>query len=306
MRLINLLSYAGLPDGDPDDLSISALLAERGIEIAVRDWRTLELKQSDKANDDTLYILRSTWDYDSHYDEFMAFVDRVPQLINTAATVKWNADKSYLRHFDMAAPSLFIDRHLLDDYNRFGLAIREKGWKELIVKPCVGLSTHGVKRFADGDSDRALYSAWEHAHYLAQTAPVMVQRFIESVETYRERSLVFIDGEFTHSVSKTAFQSLAPAGGAGEKAEVASEAEIDFAQRVMQRFLDLGVGPCPVYARVDIVQSDDESNEDGYYLLELELIEPSLFLAYSAKARQRLADALSRKLDELSTRAIRD
>lgn len=95
MPLINLLSYAGLPDGDPDDLSISALLAERGIEIAVRDWRTLELNQSDNySNDDTLYLLRSTWDYDSHYGQFMAFVDRVPGLINTAATVKWNADKS--------------------------------------------------------------------------------------------------------------------------------------------------------------------------------------------------------------------
>ena len=302
MPLINLLSYAGLPDGDPDDLSISALLAERGIEIAVRDWRTLELNQSDNySNDDTLYLLRSTWDYDSHYDQFMAFVDRVPGLINTASTVKWNADKSYLQHFDKAAPSLFVGRHL-DDYNHFGLSVLEKGLKDIIVKPCVGLSTHGVKRFVDCNSEQSLYRAWEHARRLAESAPVMVQRFIESVETYRERSLIFIDGEFTHSVSKTAFQSMAPAGEAGEKAEVASEAEIDFAQGVMDRFMELGVGPCPVYARVDIVRDDD----NGYFLLELELIEPSLFLSYSAKARQKLVDALSRKLIELSTHTIKD
>lgn len=301
MPLINLLTYAGLPDGDPDDLSISALLAERGIEIAVCDWRTLELNQSDNGNDATLYIVRSTWDYDSHYDEFMAFVDRVPGLINTAATVKWNADKSYLRHFEMAAPSLFVGRHL-DDYNLFVRAVREKNWKDIIVKPCVGLSTHGVKRFVDCNSEQSLYQAWEHARRLAESAPVMVQRFIESVETYRERSLIFINGEFTHCISKTAFQSMAPAGEAGEKAEVASEAEIDFAQKVMDRFMELGVGPCPVYARVDIVQDDD----NGHFLLELELIEPSLFLSYSTKARQKLVDALSRKLDELSTRTVKD
>jgi hypothetical protein len=93
----------------------------------------------------------------------------------------------------------------------------------------------------------------------------------------------FVDGEFSHAVRKSAFQVLAVAGRAGESAAEATQIERELGYRALSHLQTK-----PLYARVDVVHDKENLPQ----VLELELIEPSLFLAMSESATQRFAEAL--------------
>jgi len=159
--------------------------------------------------------------------------------------------------------------------------LRERGWKQAVIKPGVGLATRGVMR-VDG-SGSGLRAAQAHTAALLIEHDVMVQPYLSSVERYGERALVFIDGKYSHAAQKTAFQPLAPAGEAGETLIVADDEEIAIASRVAAMTDDRAL-----YARVDLVRDDDGQP----LVIELELVEPSLFLSLYQPAAERFADAL--------------
>jgi len=115
---------------------------------------------------------------------------------------------------------------------------------------------------------------------------VMVQPFIRSVEQHGERALVFVDGEFSHTVKKIAFQPLAAAGEAGEVLAEDDPAEVAVAARIA------AMVDGALYARVDLVRDDDGRP----LVIEFELVEPSLFLSLFPPAAERFADALTRLL----------
>ena len=86
--------------------------------------------QADPAAYD-LCVLRSTWNYAQRYDDFLAWVDSVPRLLNPAAIVRWNSHKSYLRGLPVeTVPTSFR---------------RESPWEDVVVKPAVGAGSWRVK-----------------------------------------------------------------------------------------------------------------------------------------------------------------
>jgi hypothetical protein len=112
----------------------------------------------------------------------------------------------------------------------------------------------------------------------------MVQPYLRSVEQYGERSLVFFDGEPSHAIRK----HPALTGEAGlDRAVEATSDEWAFARKVLEasRFETL-------YARVDVARDD----QGAPVLMELELVEPTLFLTHAPPAAARLADAIVRRL----------
>ncbi len=294
---IVFVTYGDLKQGDPDDLEALEILRKRGYNCSVADWRdsTFPFQSS------RLVVLRSTWDYHLHHSEFMAWLKSLAShsiLKNSWELVQWNSDKRYLR--DLAArgidcvPTYYIEEgaeqvtrsalaEILASLSGSSPANSSSSFSSrVVVKPSIGLSTFGVKKF-DLSTVAGEDAALEHINQLARDYCVMVQPFLAEVESYGERALAFIDGEFSHAIRKTAFQHLAVAGEAGEAMVPASAEEIAFGYKTLAALSEK-----PLYARVDVIPDA----AGALRLLELELIEPSLFLKLAEGASAKMADAV--------------
>ena len=300
---IAFITYEDLPAGDPDDrLALEHLLAA-GYRAGFVDWRgDFEFASC------PLLVLRSTWNYHKHFQAFSDWLKKVAAasvLANPLELVLWNLNKTYLRDLEekgiAIVPTVFLDKSVgaeeLLSICKFADGNLDGGSKggsgKFVIKPTVGLATYGVKTFQSlGAADGELSLALEHIKAVCRESKAMLQPYMNSVEAdgYGERALVFIDGEFSHAVRKSAFQHLAVAGHAGEVAVEAADAEVDFASRVLAALPQV-----PLYARVDVVR--DESG--ALRLLELELVEPSLFLSLCGHGGARFAAAIEKRLSEL-------
>ena len=232
--------------------------------------------------------IRSTWDYHLRPREFLAWIQRVSALCplwNSPNLIRWNIDKSYLRKLAgrgaPVVPTLSFERGATFD---LAAEARRRGWRRAVVKPSIGLATFDVRAFsfpAEAQEGQA------HADALAGRGAVLVQPYLDSVEDYGERAFIFIDGSYSHAVRKTRFQALLPAGEAGEMAIEATSDEIATAKAISAMI------PEPaLYARIDLVRDDAGRS----VLLELELIEPSLFFGMHPPAAERFAEAIERRL----------
>lgn len=278
---ISLITYKGLADLDPDDQLLKTALERRGCKVQGLVWDDENVDWENAG----VCVLRSTWDYHLSYDKFCSWLFQLSQhtsIMNPVDLVLWNSKKTYLK--DLAAAGLpVIPTVFIDENNRQELAslMQSKGWSDIVIKPVVGLATSGVKRIGASKAD--IEAGEKHISELLKLGEVMVQEFLPSVEGLGERALCFIDGEYSHCVRKSPFQQLAVAGRAGETAVQASDIEIDIAERIVAH-LDAP----PLYARVDLV-GDKNGNP---LLLELELVEPSLFLQTNPQAAELFAEAI--------------
>jgi glutathione synthase/RimK-type ligase-like ATP-grasp enzyme len=163
---------------------------------------------------------------------------------------------------------------------------------KIVIKPAVGLATHGVMMAQKLD----LEAACRHTKELLSKGDVMIQPFIKSVREAGERALVFINGNYCHAVRKSAFQELKPAGLAGEMPVVADKDEIALALKAMSFIVktvngETGGKP-PLFARVDLVRSESGTP----LIIEVELVEPSLFLGFYPDSVEKFADAIEASL----------
>ena len=277
MPSFTFVTYAGMPDLDPDDRLALDLLKERGFDVATAVWDDPSVDWAKGGN----VIIRSTWDYNLRHAAFLAWAESVAAvapLYNPISLVRWNLHKGYLAELaERDVPVVqtrWLDRKTTVDLAQF---LRERGWETAVVKPAIGLSTFGVRRVTGTCDDQA------HVDELLQSHDVMVQPYMRSVEDHGERSLMFIGGVYSHAARKTAFQALLPAGEAGERPAEATATEMAVAVKAMR------VLPAPaLYARVDLVHDDHGQP----LIIEVELIEPTLFLSMHPRAPERFADAL--------------
>jgi glutathione synthase/RimK-type ligase-like ATP-grasp enzyme len=231
--------------------------------------------------------LRSTWDYHLRWEEFREWVRGFGgkgRLWNPAATVLWNADKLYLR--DLAAAGVALPRtSWFEPGTRPAVPalLEEWGVTRAVLKPRVSATafgTHVVSRdCALGETD---WAALERSGCLLQT-------FVPEIQSRGEVSLVFLDGGFSHAVLKRP--------GAGDfRVQKDFGGTLDTATPA-DRTIEFGVAALAaaarpwLYARVDLVETDT-----GPVLMEVELIEPDLFLTPVAAAR--LAEGLVEAVEE--------
>ncbi len=269
---------------DEDEPLALAALERTGVSVDVVDWDdpAVDWSRFDRV------VLRSTWDYTRRLPEFLSWLDEVEaatELVNPAATVRWNLDKQYLAEVaEAGVPTIPTD------FVPPGSAPTLPAG-DFVVKPSVGA----------GSRDAASYGADQHEAAVAHVARlhasglvVMVQPFVESVATEGEWPLVFVEGRFSHAAGK---RVALPRAGAIDglfatetNAEhVATADQIEVAQAALD-LVSARLGT-PTYARVDLVR--DASGR--FCVLELELIEPSLFLPYAgAPAVEAFAATLVR------------
>jgi hypothetical protein len=275
-----LASCTALPEPDPDAAPLSAALTAAGIDHRVQGW-------NDPAADWSTgpVVLRSTWDYPWCLDDFLQWVDFVgDRLMNPAPVVRWNAHKRYLLDLQVAGvpttPTVVVPT---GDTTPLAAICAERGWDEVVVKPAVSAGSYRTLRTrASAPEGQA------HLADLAAERDVLVQPYLTSVEGHGERALVWIDGALSHSVRKTPrWQGMDEA--VSTEAMPISDDEAALAARALAAI------PVPgdlLYARIDVAPGPDGSP----VLMELELIEPSLFFRQGEGSVQRYVQALQRRL----------
>jgi len=268
-----------LPEPDPDqDLLLGALRA-RGVEAAMVAW---DDERASLAGFDAC-VVRSTWNYYRALDAFVSWAeraDRITSLWNPLPVIRWNTHKRYLR--ELAArgvatvPTAWIER---GSSRALREAMEELGTRDAVVKPAVSAASFKTLRVHESEVGEA------HVDDVRAHCDVMVQPYVASVEGYGERSLVWIDGELTHAIRKS------PRFG-GEHESVSEALPIADDERALATAALATIEHPLLYARIDLARDA----EGAPMIMELELVEPSLFLQQSQAALQRFADALASRL----------
>lgn len=285
MTDVALVTYRGLPELDADDRPLAAELRAQGVDVAIVAW--------DDAGFDwgaaRLVFLRNPWDYFHRLDEFLGWAERVSRattLVNPLAALRWNLHKGYLVELQ-AQGAPVVPTELLRQGERADVSrlVAERGWRDFVLKPAVSADSWETHRL--GIDQVAL--AQSHVDRLQPQRDLLLQPFLDAVESYGERCLVHVEGTFSHAVRKNALTQGGRWAGLPEGTPVEADAdERAAAERVLAAcpFADL------LYARVDLVR--DASGRP--LLLELELVEPTLFVADSPAGLERLVGALRRRL----------
>jgi hypothetical protein len=258
----------------PDDCIFRDALRRRGVPVRTAIWNDPAVDWSATP----VTVIRAAWDYPQRVAAFEGWLERVEgrtTLMNGVPTVRWNMHKRYLAklHRDGVdiAPTEFL--HAGPSVDLVALC-QDRGWRDVVIKPCIAGGSYGAKRFSFDDIARA---GTLHARALTQRGDAMVQPFLHEVETLGERAYIFIGGVFTHAVRKVAFNSATVTTAEERIAPV--DAELAFARAVLHR-----VAPPPVYARVDVVPVGGRP-----HLMELELIEPTLYFGLEPVAAEKFA-----------------
>lgn len=280
-------TYSALPDLDPHDRLVLEELRRRGLSAEAGIW-------DDPAVDWAaawLCVVRSTWDYPKNHRAFLAWLDRVARLTmvcNDPETMSWNVHKFFLRDLEEAGvpiiPTAWLNRGEAVQLDELMAARR---WNDIIIKPAYGGSSINVMHLTSPQNARD--RGQRHLEHLLADQDVLVQPFLTSLAAYPERALMFIDGVYSHTVTKTPFQTALSNGEAGDAPIVEATAqEIAVATRALR------VSPKPpMYARVDLVRDANQIR-----VMELELIEPTLFLAMHPPSIGAFADAIIARLNE--------
>lgn len=236
-------------------------------------------------------VVRSTWDYPQRREEFLAWAHRIDhgRLWNPADVLSWNTDKTYLEVLADAGMAVVPTSWVGPDTAQFTLP--RTG--EYVVKPAVSAGSKDTVRYRVGRDGEAV----DHVRHIQESGrTAMVQPYLGSVDSYGETALLYVDGRFSHAVRKGPLLAADQGFVAGlfAEEEIAARqptaAERALADAVVavarERLGDL------LYARVDVVAGADGAP----LLLELELAEPSLFLAHCEAAADTLAAAVAARL----------
>jgi len=276
---------------DEDLPPLEAALAAAGVRTQVVDWDDAAV---DWAGFDVA-LIRSTWDYPDRLPEFLAWVEsagRRTTLLNPPAVVRWNTDKHYLAELARArvavVPSAFLEPGASADQGVRDFLARDN-CAEFVVKPCVSAGSRDTQRHARAQVDAAVAQA---QGLLAAGRSVLLQPYLDSVDRDGETALMFFAGRFSHAIRKG---PLLPRGLPGSPAiglfapeKITSRVPGADELRLADQVVAAMPFKAPLYARVDLIRDA----AGAPVLLELELTEPSLFLAHSAGAAERFTQAV--------------
>ncbi|HEX7843887.1 MAG TPA: hypothetical protein VF469_40710 [Kofleriaceae bacterium] len=272
-----------LPEPDPDEAVLAAALAMAGITAELVAW-------DDPAADWDAPIptlLRTTWNYPRAPGAFQAWIDRASAaapMINPPDVVRGNLHKRYL--LALAARGVpVVPTTLVERGQRCDLAAISA--PSLVIKPEIGAASMATRRFAPGDP-----AALAHLAAITAEGAALVQPYVASVDGYGERALVWIDGALSHAVRKAPRLS-------GDDEHVDGPHPIADDERAVAEAALAPVADRILYGRVDLAR--DAAGRP--MVMELELIEPSLYLTYCPGSAERFAAALRRTLAALPTPA---
>ena len=275
-----------------------AALEAAGLKARIAAWDD----ESEDWSKSPLVIVRATWNYYEVPERFLRWAARVGDvctLFNPLEVIRWNIHKGYLRDLRErgvnATPTAYVAQG--SDGHLAGIC-DEHAWEKIVVKPAISassFSTHAMQRDA---LDEALFAS------LVAKREMMVQPYIESVEEYGERSIVMIDGEVCHSIRKEprlaggdeSVSGPHPIDDDVRALATAALAAVDGAALAAVDGAALGAGDRTLlYGRVDVARDQDGAP----MVMELELIEPSLFFVQSPETLDRFVNVVRSKVNSV-------
>jgi hypothetical protein len=269
VTLVTCRAHPRLPE---DDQFLLAALERRGMRHRVAVWDDPDVDWSESP----VTLLRAAWDSHLNPAGFITWLDTVgsqSDLLNTTSLVQWNFDKRYLVELRERGQNV-VPTAILTTASELAIAqaLQQIPAAEIVVKPRFGADAHGVARMPPEPVAIAAHFARFGAH-----GGVLIQPFIPGVEFDRERSLVFIGGRFSHALYRNSFGS-GPTRQTPDNLHTPTTQELSYCREL------LGSLPRLTYARVDLLPVEARPA-----LMELEIIDPSLFF----KAHPTAADALA-------------
>jgi hypothetical protein len=292
--LVYFATYADQPEITDDDRVLAAALGRHHATVRAAPWDDVSIAW----NDARAVIVRSTWDYHHRRAEFLDWTERVASrtpLYNTPATIRWNSHKGYLA--ELAARDIpVIDTVFAEAGSATDVAsvAAQHRWDDLVIKPAVSASAHETIRFRASER----HAAQAHLDRLLARGDAMLQPHLDMLGQRGELALMFVAGRFTHAVRRRS--ALVSAASMPRSAPAAApESAIGFAERVLHEASMLtGTSETPLYARVDLAEAPAQAHR----LLELELIEPSLFFLHAPEAAEAMAEAIASRLQRRTGR----
>jgi hypothetical protein len=287
MPQIAFLTMDTLADFVAYDHLVVEELRQAGVSVQEVSWRHPVPNWSQYA----AVVIRSPWDYQSDPQAFLQVLEHIElssaRLLNSLATVRWNIRKSYLRELQTAGhtivPTIWLQSPTAAELDQL-----PDHWNcdETVVKPIVGANADNAFRLPRNSDPELL----QQAVVAFQQTTALAQPFISSVTALGEYSLIFFEGQFSHAVLKTPaagdFRVQEEHGGIIQAIQPPPEM-IACAERSLQS--------CPqplLYARVDLVLLPDGQPA----IMEIELIEPSLYLSFDPQSAARFATSIVRHL----------
>lgn len=265
-----------------DDEHAVQPMAELGWQVSTIPWRQTAIPWKDF----DAVVIRSTWDYWNDIPGFLdvlAFIDSQTELANPMPLVHWNLAKTYMQDLEKngvaIVPTLWPGKprvsHLEECFEHLGL-------DELVIKPVIGANGDDTYRISRSDTPDRLEQIVEHF----RCKDAMVQPFMPHILSEGEYSLFYFNGELSHTILKTPAES-----------EFRSQEEHGSEIRPVQpedllmqsgKLAIENISPGPLYARVDFVRDE----RGGFRVMEMELIEPSMYLRMDDAAPMRFAKAI--------------
>jgi glutathione synthase/RimK-type ligase-like ATP-grasp enzyme len=260
---------------------IRAAGVEHSVKFDVRYWDDASLAEGDY----DAAVIRTCWDYHHHLDEFLTALEAHQEagipVFNAPDIVRWNSRKTYLKELGSSAiETIWAEKA---DAATIARAFDALDAAEIVVKPQVGAGSR--------ETVRLKRDAWSEADLIeAPREAAMIQPFLKAIETEGERSLFWFGGEYSHAIQKipntgdwlanipgrTHFRTDAPPKAALEAAEAArARAPKDL-----------------LYVRIDLVLGDD----GRWRVIEIEAIEPYLFLDFAPEGAANFVRAVSKVL----------
>ncbi|MGC2197554.1 MAG: hypothetical protein WA628_22975 [Terriglobales bacterium] len=282
LALATSSKYPALTD---DDRLLLDLLAARGIQAEPAVWNDSSYDWSTRS----AVVIRSCWDYHLQPEKFLRWIAELDAanmpIFNPAPLLRWNANKIYLRDLEnkgvAIVPTIWPED---DEPTSLQEKLQDLAWHKAVVKPRISATAYRTQLVSTDNAD----SAQPLFDELRRGPGVMIQKFMESIAVKGEWSLMFFAGAFSHAVLKKPrpgdFRVQNDFGGTSQLADPPPHV-LQSATRAAQ-----AVDPT-LYARVDGVVDSGQ-----FRLMELELIEPALFLADHPAAPARFADAIAQAI----------
>ena len=266
-----------------DHLTIQPLRC-RGCHVQNVSWRARDVRWDDF----DLVVIRSPWDYQQDPEQFLRVLHTIEAsqatLLNSLAIVKWNIDKRYLQQLQQAGVAIVPTEWLLQLTEADMRSLIDNNPQEQFVcKPQIGAGADFTWRLSATGSEAEKSAALK----AFANKPLMVQPFIRSVTEVGEYSLFYFGGQYSHCVLKTPktgdFRVQEEHGGVLKSITPDTD---------LMAAADRAIAAIPdwtLYARVDLVRTDDGAP----VVMELELIEPSLYFPFDESSPDRFADAIA-------------
>jgi glutathione synthase/RimK-type ligase-like ATP-grasp enzyme len=274
---VALITGAEMAKPDPESHLLIHELGLLGITSELISWRApLDWSLFD------LVVIRTPWDYFLHLEEFLSWVEDVEQVtrvLNSSRILRWNCHKKYLKELSSfgipTVPTVWVTKN-----QQCADLIESIEWSIVVMKPAVSIGAIGALKGNPQDSH-----VKHHLEEELKKGDVMIQPFLESVADFGELSLIYFNGAYSHSILKKPQQGDYRVQDAYGGTNTVFEPEIEaqkIGDQVMSHLPDFSL-----YARVDLVKYQNQ-----WLLMELEAIEPELFLPLDPQASVRLAKAI--------------